>query len=67
MKPRRKQVQCDFNLYPLYEENGLKCYDKNDMSSLQIKNTRESDPRSYEVINKSQEISETPTGFEPMN
>ena len=23
MKPRRKQVRCEFNLYPLYEENDV--------------------------------------------
>ena len=26
MKPRRKQVRCEFNLYPLYEENDVKPY-----------------------------------------
>ena len=29
-------------------------YDKDDMSALRIKNTSESDPRSYEVTNKAQ-------------
>ena len=46
MKPRWKQVRCEFNLYPLYEENDS-VYDKDHMSALQIKNTSESDPHSY--------------------
>ena len=25
MKPRWKQVKCEFNLYPLYEENEVMC------------------------------------------
>ena len=51
MKPRRKQVRCEINLYPLYEEKDVKCtvYDKVHMSALRIKNTSGSDPRSYEV------------------
>ena len=46
MKPRWKQVRCEFNLEPLYEENDVKTvYDKDHMSARQIKNTSESDPR----------------------
>ena len=28
MKHRRKQVRCEFNLYPLYEENDVKFSDE---------------------------------------
>ena len=35
MKPRR----CEFNLYPLYEDNDVKCIDdKYNVSELRIKN-----------------------------
>ena len=50
MKRNKKQVRCEFNLYPLYEENDVKCiYDKDHMSELWIRNRSERDLCSFEV------------------
>ena len=35
LKPRWKQVRCEFNLYPLYDD--MMCNDKDHMSALRIK------------------------------